>query len=319
MKKRMLCLMIALLLCVLSGCAGNQTETTLPAETTQPMETEPVETTVSPATIPPETTEPVIPDAYLCLDEMIAGSDIVLTVDGSDITLTEDGLTVTMSTDSRIVKRYADYTGIMKDVPRIVDGKVYIHSDFFGNFFCKDGSDRVSLFHGALFYVAEVREALMNPDASEFNRKVAEAVCLPGSMGIHIPRLDENRIYLDVPLPQEKHTELKHYGYEGSFTYSEYNLIIQSLSLKEAGLSDTDDVTTVGKYRQENPERHELMTEEHAAFFEEKQILTEDFWYLYSWFHGGFMGASDEDLIEALETCYRTDLMFKLDWEYPEN
>lgn len=317
-KKTIALILAAVLTLSLIGCAGKPAETTAPPETTAPVETTVPPTTVPPTTVPPETTEPAIPDTYLCLDEMIAGSDITITLEGTDIILEENGLIVNMSADSKKLTRNFDLTGIMKDVARIKDGLVYIHGDSFRYFFCKEGSDEVSLFHGSLFYVVEVLDALMHPDESEFNRKLAENVCLPGSMGVEVPRLNEDRIYLEGIWDNTYYWEAQSYGYPEANTQSEFVLIMNARTLKEAGLSDTDDVTTVGEYKRTHIEWDERMSEEDIAFFTEKGILNEDYWFLYQWFHGQFKNASDEKLIEALETCYRAELMFKLEWMYPE-
>lgn len=306
MKKMIVCMMAVLLMLGLWGCAGEPAETTLPTETALPAETEPVipETTVPPAT------EPKTPVGYVPLNEMLEGSDIVLTVEGENVTLTEDGLTVELSADKKEVYRRGYIAGVMEQTPVLDGDLVYIHREFFDSFFCKEGTDTVSLFHGSQFFADEVIAALEQPDASTFHIKLAAEVCLPGSMGIEVPRIDPERIFSENPMSNYSdmlNQELKGYGYDGDYVFGEYAIIVQTKNRQKP--SDAESIQAI----------LDRMTDEQEAFFAEKQIQLTDYYDLNSWFQGGFMDASDEDLIDALETCYKAKLSLSLGWEYPEN
>lgn len=310
MKKNAAFILTALMLLTLCACGQQTPETTAP--TTIPVETTlPVEPTV------PETTQPVIPASYIPAEEMIKDSAIELTVEGNKILLTECGLTLEMTTDSNLVYRKGYIAAVMKGEPIIHEGVVYLHEDFFRMYLCRDYTDPVSLFHGVLFHPEEVVAALENPHGVDFGVKLIQEVLLPTSMGIEIARIDPGRIFQDTPLDayQGLYTELKGYGYEGTFTFGEYTVIVNAQTLKAAGISD-DDVTTVGEYNRQQREVDERMTEDQKAFLEEKQIQLYDYGYLFKWFNGDFMDRSDEELKAALEECYKTDLWLLLDWEY---
>lgn len=309
--KKIISLLLALtVLLSMAGCGADPAETTLPSQTTQPSVSQPIvpESTTPSETLPPETTEPPVPSTHLNLNQHIAGSDITMTIDGETVVLSEDGLTVEFSINSREVYRGGYIMGLMMENPILEDGVVYIREDFFRYFFCKEGSEEVSLFHGVLFFPEEIRSALEHGEESPFNTKMLAQVCLPTSMGIQIPRIEPGRVFQDTPLSElnrELTTELQGCGYFGNYTYSEYTVIVDTLTGKINDRSDEDAI-------------HPLMREDQVVFFEEKQIQLDDFWYLYKWFYGDFTSRSDEELIACLETCYRSNLLLSLGWEYPE-
>lgn len=310
MKKNVALILSALMLLTLCACDRQAPETTAP--TTIPVETTlPVETSV------PETTQPVIPASYIPAEEMIKDSAIELTVEGDKILLTECGLTLEMTTDSNLVYRKGYIAAVMKGEPIIYEGIVYLHEDFFRLYLCRDYADPVSLFHGILFHPEEIVAALENPHGVDYGVKLVQEILLPTSMGIEIARIDPGRIFQDTPLDayQGLYTELKGYGYEGTYTFGEYTVILNAQTLKAAGISD-DDVTTVGEYIRQQRGVDERMTEEQKAFLEEKHIQLYDYGYLYKWFYGSFVDRSDEELKAALEECYKTDLWLMLEWEY---
>lgn len=303
MKKMLLWTMLILMACGMLGCAGQPEDTTLNTNTTIPVETSVPETTV------PSATEIRMPAGYVCLNELIEGTDITMTAGDQTITLSEDGLTVELASSGKEVRRGGYIVGVMKDVPLIADDRVYIREDFFRDFFCKAGSGEVSLFHGPPFFADEVIAALEQPDASDFQIKLAAQVFLPTSMGIEIPRIDPARIFSENPMSSYSDVlthELEGYGYTGDYVYGEYVVIVESRSEKTADPANGEQAIL------------DRMTEEQEAFFAEKQIQLADFYDLNSWFHGGFMEHTDQELIEALETCYRSKLALSLGWEYPE-
>ena len=310
MKKLIALILTAAMILTLIGCG------TTPDETSQP--TVPAGTTVPDPTIP-ETTQSVIPTAYVPAEEMLKGSVIEMTVEEDTILLSECDLTLEMTTGSNLVYRKGYVAAVMKSEPIIHEGVVYLHEDFFQMYLRREDSDTLSLFHGVLFHPDEVVDALEHPQASGFNVKLLQEVFLPSSMGIEIPRIDQGRIFQDTPLSQYQGLagELKGYGYEGTFTYGEYTVIVNAQTLKAAGIAD-DTVTTVGEYNRQQREVDERMTDEQKAFMEEKQIQLADYGYLFKWFNGGFMEYSDEELRAALEECYKTDLWLMLEWEYRE-
>lgn len=310
MKKIITLTLVALMLLALCACGQQTPETIAPT-------TLPTETTLPIVSAVPETTQPVIPASYIPVEEMIKDSAIELTVEGNKILLTECDLTLEMTTDSNLVYRKGYIAAVMKGEPIIYDDVVYLHEDFFRLYLCRDYADPVSLFHGVLFHPEEVVAALENPMASGFNVKLIQEVLLPTSMGIEIDRIDPGRIFQDTPLHEYQglYTELKGYGYNGTFTFGEYTVIRNAQTLKAAGISD-DDVTTVGEYNRQQRGVDERMTEEQKAFLEEKHIQLYDYGYLFKWFYGSFMERSDEELKAALEECYKTDLWLMLEWEY---
>ena len=302
MKKRIAWMMLVLMIGTLMGCAGAPEETTLPPETTPPTETVIPETTV------PPTTEPQAPSGFVSLNEIIAGTDITMSMEGETIRLSEDGLTIEMSIHRKEVYRNGYIAGIMKDKPIMEDGLVYIHEDFVRSFFCGNSADDVSMFHGTQFFADEVIAALEDPEGSAFNAKLLEEVCLPASMGIEIPNIDPGRIFSETPMSElsgELVNELRMYGYTGDHVYGEYAMIVKSRTTDEDGQQGEQAIL-------------DRMTDEQEAFFAEKNIQLADYYDLHSWFQGGFAYASDEELIEALETCYKTKLALSLGWEYPE-
>ena len=105
MRKPIQIISLLLIFVMLAACGkapgGTTVPTTVPAETT-----EPAETTLPPATEPPvtEPTKP-IPETHVCLNDLLEGSDITITVEGDNIYLDEDGLVLRMSTTRMAVFR----------------------------------------------------------------------------------------------------------------------------------------------------------------------------------------------------------------------
>ena len=314
MKKRTaLTLFLALFLVLLTACS------TAPAETTAPPDTEPVATEPTvPPTTEPVVEEPKIPEDYVCLNDLIKGTGITIKTAGPKILLIEDGLTIVLSEARREAYRDQYIVGVMKGNPILENGKLYIQKDFFRSFFCKEGTDRISMFYTIKFYQEEAMGALRSPDRSEFTRRVCEEICLPQSLDIPLPHLDTSRIFLDAPLSmlqQGKQEKLLLWGFTGEYVSSEYDLIADSQTLKTMGISD-DDSTTLGEYnRRKAAEKHEkflneTLTEEQRAFLAEKDIDPGDYEFLLGWFAGSVTSATDKELLEATDEDLRIALLY---------
>lgn len=307
-----------LLLALLTACTGEPEETTLPPAT---------EPAVTEATVPatePIAVKPEIPEDYVCLNDLIAGTGISIKIQGPKILLSEDGLTLVLSTERKELYQDQYIMAVMKGNPILKDGKLYIQKDFFRSFFCEEGTDRISMFHSVLFFPELVRGALENPDHSSFTRRVYEEICLPQSMGITMPHIDPERIFNDGTLSwmvADMHEKLLHYGYTGEYVTSEYDIIINSQTLKSEGISD-DDSMTVGEYKRlEQARAHQefltnQLTEEQRAFLAEKGIDPVDYEFLFNWFCDPVLAVADKDLLEAtdeelkyaLTICYRDSM-----------
>lgn len=320
MKKIFALLLTASMTVALFGCAGGPAETTFPDETTIPS-TAPMETTI-PETTVPETTLPQAPAESVCLDQMIEGSDITITREGETILLSEDGLTVELATDSLLVYRDGFVAAVMKSMPVIIGGNVYVHEDFYTGFLCKEDDPQPSLFHGVLFFPEEILSAIEAPDASAFNQKVAAEVMLPTSMGIEAPHVDMDRVFQATPLaeyPEILAAELAGLGYAdaSAYTYSEYAILSGAQALAQAGISNSNE-TTVAEYtqRQRSKAKQQFidgLSEEEKAFAAEKQITFTDLAELQKAYPDGYMDRSDDSLKSALEGYYATDIAFLRD------
>lgn len=320
MKKMMLRLLIALLICSLFGCGTASPETTAPTETTEPVQTTvPVEETTV-----PETTLPQPPAGTVSLGEMIAGSDMELTVEEGTITLSEDGLTVELTTDSKLVSREGYVVAVLAKRPLIIGQDVYVQEDFFHDFLCRDNDFRTdgdqirpSLFNGVKFFAGEILDALKEPETAAFHQKLLAQVLLPGSMGIETPNINNDRVFQTQPLFEYSQVfiqELTDLGYEDAalFTYSEYEVLSGAQTLAQAGIS-SDYQTTVAEYTWQQREQSwnqfvNGLSDEEKAFAQAKQITLSDLLRLDRVFYGGYMDQSDDALRDALEEYYAAAL-----------
>ena len=277
--------------------------------------TEPAETI--PETTVPETTLPQTPAESVNLNELIAGSDVELSVEGSAITLNEDGMTLELSTDSLLAYRNGYVAAVLKDIPTVIGGNVYVHEDFCNDFLCAEEAEQPSLFHGVLFFAEEILAAIDGPEASAFNQKVAADVLLPSSRGIETPNVDMLRVFSTSPLsgmPEILAQELERLGYENpeQYTYGEYSILSGAQTLAQAGISD-DAETTVAEYQRRQRARDQQtaldeLTEEQKAFAAEKGIELSDLTQLRKVFYGAYMEQTDEALKQALEEYYAMNL-----------
>lgn len=318
---------VLLILSLLTACGTTPGETTAP--TTVPVVANPVETTLPPATEPPvtEPTKP-IPETHVCLNDLLEGSDITITVEGNNIYLDEDGLVLRMSTTRMAVFRDKYIVGHMEGYPITWGDKVYIHSRFFPYFFCKEGINKVSLFYSIDFYGEEILSALEDPFGSAFNAKLCAEVLLPQSMGITTPHVNMGRVFDDRYFYDAGSlvlNDMKRYGYDyyylnadGEKEYyvmSEYYAILDGQTCEKAGISWADDPSMlVGEYeRLREKEMHqeyydEYYPAEELAFFFRKEIHSSDSYNVQRWFGDDFMLATDEALRELIETHYLTNL-----------
>ncbi len=269
--------------------------------------------------------------SLVCLDSLADTSDIQLTHDAGTVTLREDGLTVTLRTDSVFVFRNGCRTAAMKAAPQIRDGSVFVSSDFYETYLCRNAPGAPSLFHGALFFPGEVLEALQASEPGPFARKLLEEVTLPTSMDLPGPHINMDRIFMQTKLsayPQSLTAELQKLGYDdpASIAYSEYAVITGAQTLTEAGmasllrsypeLADTDpDVMTVAEFTawQKDSAQRQLeadLSETERAFMTDRQITLRDLTALRRMYPGTLTEQSDETLRAALTEIYDADLRY---------
>lgn len=325
--KKLLSLLLALSLALtLFGCDQRETE---------PTEMESVETTQA-TELPTETTEiteetqPPIPSGMVCLEDVIAGSDIVMTVEGEKIKLEEDGLVLELSMDSNLGYRKGYVMVALQDNPVLVDGKVCIEERFCKNILGTEEREQPSLFYGMQFLAKEILVAIDQPEISRFNEKLVAEVARPGSMGIDLMEIDMSRYFHANPLsnyPDALKAELEGmgYGHAALYTYGEYTVLtgarmMDSLLIAQARelypeLADVDlSELTIWEYTKLGQKLdHEIsiqtLTEQEITFAEERQIHLDDLRYLRKWFdqqyYGQYMEQSDEALKAALEESYQ--------------
>lgn len=316
MKNKLVLILVVLMMLTLFGCGTEPAETTIPTQTTAP--TEPV-----PETTVPETTLPQPPAESVNLNDMIAASDITLSVEGAAIWLTEDGLTIELSTDSLLAYRNGYVAAVLKDMPTVIGGTVYVHEDFYEDFLCAEEAEQPSLFHGVLFFAEEILNAIDAPEASTFNQKVAAEVLLPTSMGIESPKVNMASVFSTSPLSGMAEIltqELEMLGYENpeQYTYGEYTILSGAQTLAQAGISHTDENMTVAEYQRWQLERDKQtarsnLTEEQKAFAAEKGIEMDDLSELEQIFYGAYMEQSDDALKQALEDYYAENISYLQD------
>lgn len=320
MKKTITITLAALMLLTLCAC-GRQTPettapTTIPVETTIPAETTlPTETTL-PETQPPETTAPSELSGYVCIDELQRVSDIIQIVDGEHIVLLENGLRLELSTDSDLAYRNGYVAAVMKAAPMIVDGSIYIHEDFYQNFFCKEGTDLVSMYHGVLFFPEEIIAAIDNP---EWNQMILDEILLSTSMGIETPHINMRRVFQPGMLadkPASLTAELNSLGYTGITTYGEYVILLDAAPCEKLGVTAGAGMTYrqyLDKQRTEGREETiKNLSDEEKAFMEQYGIVLDDYLFLKNEYYG-IPDKTEEELRSILIDYYEMDIAFLRD------
>ena len=259
-------------------------------------------------------------EGYVDMDWILSRSrGMTVETDGENIMLSEEGLILWLNLNSRQILRKGYIVGMMKAEPKIIDGKIYLPEDFYENFL-KGDTQRLSLFHGALFFPEEVLEALEHPEASKFNSRLLEAVLLPSSMNIETPHVDVSRVFNRRPLseyPEILRQELENLGYTDveQYTYSEYEVLSGAQTLAQAGISK-DTTTTVAEYRkkQQDESWSNFITElsdTEREFAEAKHIaLKNDLNTLRKHFYRDHMSQTDEALRQVLQEHYEFDLEY---------
>ena len=314
MKKIITLTLAALMLFTLYACSQQTPETTVP--TTLPVETTlPFETTL-PETQPPETTEPVDLSCFVCIDELQRVSDIIQIVDGENIVLLEGGLRLELSTDSDLAYRNGYVAAVMKAAPMIVDGSIYIHEDFYQNFFCKEGVDLVSMYHGVLFFPEEIIAAIDNP---EWNQMILDEILLPTSIGIETPHINMRRVFLPGMLsdkPASLTAELNGLGYAGITTYGEYVILLNAAPCEKLGVKAGAGMT-YGEYldKQRAEGREETMknlSDEEKAFMEQYGIVLDDYLFLKKEYYG-IPDKTEAELRTILTDYYEMDIGYLRD------
>lgn len=314
MKRTITLTLAALMLLTLCACGQQTPETTAP--TTLPVETTlPAETTL-PETQPPETTAPIDLSSYVCIDELQRVSDIIQIVDGENIALLENGLRLELSTDSDLAYRNGYVAAVMKEAPMIVDGSVYIHEDFYKEFFCKEGADLVSMYYGVLFFPEEIIAAIDNP---EWNQMILSEILLPTSMGIETPHINMRRVFQPGMLadkPASLTAELNSLGYTGIATYGEYVILRNAASCENLGVKAGAGMT-YGEYldKQRAEGKEETMknlSDEEKAFMEQYGIVLDDYLFLKNEYYG-IPDKTEEELRSILIDYYEMDIAYLRD------
>lgn len=306
--------LVALMLLTLCACGQQAPETTAP--TTLPVETTiPIETTL-PEPQPSETTAPAELSSYVCIDELQRVSDIIQIVDGENIILLENGLRLELSTDSDLAYREGFIAAVMKAAPMIVDGSVYIHKDFYQDFFCKDGTDLVSMYHGVLFFPEEIIAAIDNPEG---NKMILSEILLPTSMGIETPHINMRRVFQPGMLadkPASLTAELNSLGYTDITTYGEYVILLDAAPCEKLGVTAGAGMT-YRQYldKQRTEDREETMknlSDEEKAFMEQYGIVLDDYLFLKNEYHG-IPDKTEEELRAILTEYYEMDIAYLRD------
>lgn len=317
MKKISTLILAALMLLSLCACDQQTTETTAP--TTIPVETTlPIETTL-PETQPLETSAPVDLSSYVCIDELQRVSDLIQIVDGESIVLLENGLRLELSTNSGLAYRNGYVAAVMKAAPKIVDGSVYIQKDFYQDFFCKDGTDLVSMYHGVLFFPEEIIAAIDNPEG---NQMILSEILLPTSMGIETPHINMRRVFLPGMLadkPSSLTAELNSLGYTGITTYGEYVILLDAAPCEKLGVTAGTGMTYreyLDKQRAEGREETlKNLSDEEKAFMEQYGIVLDDYLFLKKEYYG-IPDKTEAELKSILSDYYEMDIAYL--WEASE-
>lgn len=320
MKKTITITIAALMLLTLCACDQQASETTapttIPVETTLPAETTlPIETTL-PETQPPETNTQVDLSSYVCIDELQRVSDIIQIVDGENIVLLENGLRLELSTDSDLAYRNGYVAAVMKAAPMIVDGSVYIHADFSKEFFCKEGDDLVSMYHGVLFFPEEIIAAIDDPEG---NQMILSEILLPTSMGIETPHINMRRVFQPGILadkPASLTAELNSLGYTGITTYGEYVILRDATSCEKLGVTAGAGMT----YREYLDKRSaegrsetlKNLSDEEKAFMEQYGIVLDDYLFLKNEYYD-IPDKTEEELRSILTDYYEMDMAYLRD------
>lgn len=270
------------------------------------------------------------PDGYISVNEMIEGTGIELSMEGDVILLSEDGLTLELSKNSRIVYRNGYVAAVMKAEPVVQNGILYIHEDFYRDYFCKADSESVSLFHGVMFFPEEILAAIDATDASVFNQKVAAEVVLPTSMGIEAPHVDMDRAFqyrLLSEYPSVLAQELEGLGYQNAsaYTYTEYVILSGAQTLRQVGITadmatgiQYDPNMTILEYHKQlallSKTTWDDLTDVEKEFVTEKQISLSDWWHLHrvfdEYYQGEYMNQTDETLRATLIEYYEADISY---------
>lgn len=248
-------------------------------------------------------------------------------------------MTLTMSLGSRLCYREGYVATVMGTEPTVEENQVYVDYPFYKLYLCGGEDTQPSLFTCCWFFADEVLAALDDPDGSVFHQKVLSQTCRPSAFGIEIPNLDPSRILQPQGLQPANRNELIDLGYENteSLCYTEYTVLFNGQSLPDAikrGYDWRDSTIlnqlvrdgmnpyhiTLGQYsfyaqKLSEQEQYDDLTEAKKTFLQEKQLSLSDNQYLWKYFHGSQMEHSDDELREALEQVYQTNLDFISGWK----
>lgn len=314
MKTKIVLTLAALMLLTLCACGQQTPETTAP--TTLPIETTlPAETTL-PETQPPETTAPIDLSSYVCIDELQRVSDIIQIVDGENIALLENGLRLELSTGSDLAYRNGYVAAVMQAAPMIVDGSVYIHKDFYQDFFCKEGTVLVSMYHGVLFFPEEIIAAVDDPEG---NQMLLSEILLPTSMGIDTPNINMRRVFQPGMLadkPASLTAELNSLGYTGITTYGEYVILRDAAPCEKLGVTAGAGMTYREYLDKQSADGREetlkSLSDEEKVFMEQYGIVLDDYLFLKNEYYG-IPDKTEEELRSILIDYYEMDIAYLRD------
>lgn len=275
-------------------------------------------------TVPPETT--LANAGFYPLSELIAGSDIQMTVEGETIILSENGLDLELEIGSTLAHRNGYIAAVLKHSPRLIEETVYIHESFYHHFLNKQWEVSAStelmmpsLFNGMLFFREEVTDAVDSPDGSVFQKKMLEQILLPVSMGIETPHIDMTRIFQPGMLadkPAALTQELINLGYAdaANYAYGEYVILANAQTCAQAGISDNDEMTVWEFHRHQSmqgrEEFWESLTDEERAFMDRFDLVADDYLFLRNEYSGSYMDKSEDELKTILTEYYEMDLAY---------
>ncbi len=275
-------------------------------------------------TVPRETTLANV--GFYPLDELIAGTDIRMSVDGEKIILSEHGLNLELEPGSVLAHRNGYIAAVLERAPRLIEGTVYVHDSFYHHFLTKQWEVSAStelllpsLFNGMLFFPEEVMDAVDAPDGSVFQQKLLSQVLLPTSMGIETPHIDMTRVFQPGMLadkPSALIKELINLGYSDAagYAYGEYVILSNAQTCAQAGISNNDEMTVWEFHRHQSMLGHqefwENLTDAEREFMNRYDLVADDYLFLRNEYSGSYMELPEGELKTILTEYYELDLAY---------
>lgn len=243
------------------------------------------------------------------------------------------------------VTRLGKIVDMMPQCPILEDQKIYLSVDWLEESFgeaVKRKDDRmeiidpeaVSIYQITKFFSEDLTLALEHPGLDSSIR-VMEAIELPRSMEIQVPKIDPSRMMKLTPIREfapEFQDELRAHGYSDeeidSISISEYKILeahwlipaeMQAWALRDFPEYTKEEVerwtyADFSKHRNAETELARLnrFSKEELRDLQERGIVEDDLFYLLKEFHqpASIVKQSDEALREVLEGYYRFSLSY---------